>query len=178
MNDFYLPMIVALLPLMSILLVLQVNPYHALIIRGVLGAVAALVDALLGAADVALTEALVGTMLAITLYAVAVRSSMVLRIGILEDQGTEMDGLLQKLRYVLTKRNLRLEVLSYGDSWALDQALGDHEVHGISIQEKDQYQTQVRIPRIYEILTNELPDLEVVLTSNNAENLGKLEVQH
>jgi putative multicomponent Na+:H+ antiporter subunit B len=175
MNDFYLPIIIALLPLMSILLVLQVNPYHALIIRGVLGAVAALVDALLGAADVALTEALVGTMLAITLYAVAVRSSMVLRIGILEEQATEMERLLQQLRYTLGKRHLRLEVVSYSEDWALDQALEEHEVHGISIQEKDEYQTQVRIPRIYEILTDELPDYKILLASDN---LVKLEVQH
>jgi putative multicomponent Na+:H+ antiporter subunit B len=58
MNDSYLYIIVALLPLTAGMLVTQVNPYHALILRGVLGAIAALVDAVLGAADVALTEAL------------------------------------------------------------------------------------------------------------------------
>ncbi|MEM1280729.1 MAG: hydrogenase subunit MbhD domain-containing protein, partial [Cyanobacteria bacterium P01_H01_bin.152] len=76
--------ITALLPLTACMLVTQVNPYHALIIRGIVGAVAALVYALFGASDVALTEALVGTMLSITLYAIAVRSSMSLRLGILE----------------------------------------------------------------------------------------------
>jgi putative multicomponent Na+:H+ antiporter subunit B len=39
----------------------------------------------LGAADVALTQALMGTLLAITLYAIAVRSSLVMRLGVLED---------------------------------------------------------------------------------------------
>jgi uncharacterized MnhB-related membrane protein len=63
MNDSYVYIIVALLPLAASMVVLQVNPYHALVIRGILGAVAALVYAVLGAADVALTEALVGTML-------------------------------------------------------------------------------------------------------------------
>ena len=57
MNDFYLYVITALLPLSAGLTVLQVNPYHALVIRGILGAVAALVYAMFGAADVALTEA-------------------------------------------------------------------------------------------------------------------------
>ncbi len=78
----YIFAIVALLPLTALMTVSQVNPYHALVIRGILGAVAALVYALFGAADVALTEALVGTMLSITLYAVAVRSSLTLRLGI------------------------------------------------------------------------------------------------
>ena len=85
MNDSYVYVIVALLPLAAFMLTVQVNPYNALVIRGILGAVAALVYAVLGAADVALTEALVGTMLAITLYAVAVRSSLVMRIGVLKD---------------------------------------------------------------------------------------------
>ena len=67
--------IVALLPLTALLLVLQTNPYRALIVRGVLGAIAALTYALFGASDVALTEALVGTLLSMTLYAIAIRSS-------------------------------------------------------------------------------------------------------
>ena len=84
-DDFYMIAITALLPLTAGLLVVQVNPYHALVIRGILGAIAALVYVLFGAADVALTEALVGTMLSITLYAIAVRSSMTVRVGIVED---------------------------------------------------------------------------------------------
>jgi putative multicomponent Na+:H+ antiporter subunit B len=86
MDDSYIYAIVALLPLAAVMLTVQVNPYNALVIRGILGAIAALVYAVLGAADVALTEALVGTMLAITLYAVAVRSSLVMRIGVLKDE--------------------------------------------------------------------------------------------
>ena len=75
-DSSYIVAIVLLLPLSAGLLVSQTNPLHALVIRGILGAIAALVYAVLGAADVALTEALVGTMLSTTLYAVAVRSSM------------------------------------------------------------------------------------------------------
>ena len=85
MDDAYLYIITALLPLSALMVVVQKNPYHALVIRGILGAVAALVYAVLGAADVALTEALVGTMLAITLYAVAVRSSLNMRLGLLQE---------------------------------------------------------------------------------------------
>jgi len=88
--DLYIVAIVTLFPLTAALLVSQVNPYQALIIRGILGAIAALVYVLFGAADVALTEALVGTMLSITLYAVAVRSSMSMRLGILESMNLDL----------------------------------------------------------------------------------------
>lgn len=85
-EDLYVVAIAALLPLTACMVVTQVNPYHALVIRGILGAVAALVYALFGAADVALTEALVGTMLSITLYAIAVRSSMSMRLGVVKGE--------------------------------------------------------------------------------------------
>jgi putative multicomponent Na+:H+ antiporter subunit B len=86
MTDSYIYVIVALLPLTSLMLVFQVNPYHALVMRAIVGAVAALVDVVLGAPDVALTEALVGTMLSIALYVIAVRSSLVMKLGILKDR--------------------------------------------------------------------------------------------
>jgi putative multicomponent Na+:H+ antiporter subunit B len=73
--------ITALLPLTAVLLVSQANPYQTLVLRGILGSVATLLYALLGAPDVALTEALVGTLLSTTLYAVALRSSMALRLS-------------------------------------------------------------------------------------------------
>ncbi|MEB3157247.1 MAG: hydrogenase subunit MbhD domain-containing protein [Cyanobacteriota bacterium] len=72
--------VTALLPLTAVLLVSQNNPYQTLVLRGILGSVATLLYALLGAPDVAITEALVGTLLSTTLYAVALRSSMALRL--------------------------------------------------------------------------------------------------
>jgi putative multicomponent Na+:H+ antiporter subunit B len=86
MNDSYIYIITLLLPISALMLVLEVNPYHALVLRGILGAIAALIYTILGAADVALTEALVGTLLATMLCAVAVRSSLVFRLGVLVDQ--------------------------------------------------------------------------------------------
>lgn len=144
MDDSYIYVIVALLPLAALMLTVQVNPYHALVIRGILGAVSALIYALLGAADVALTEALVGTMLAITLYAVAVRSSLVMRLGVLKDsllqaeqelERQELEGdrsftqLIADLRTVASKYHLRLELIPYPDSESLHQALLEKEVH-------------------------------------------------
>lgn len=74
-DQTYLLAIVALMPMVGGLIVFQTSPYQALVLRGILGAIAALVYGLFGAADVALTEALVGTMLSMTLYVVAIFSS-------------------------------------------------------------------------------------------------------
>jgi putative multicomponent Na+:H+ antiporter subunit B len=120
--DSYIYVITALLPLTASMVILQGNPFHALVIRGILGAIAALVYALLGAADVALTEALVGTLLAITLYAVTVRSSLVLHLGVLKEdviaeqagplspQAKQFQSLLDDLRTIFRKHYLRVEL--------------------------------------------------------------------
>lgn len=132
----YVYLISALLPLTAGLLLLQVNPYHALVVRGVLGAVAALIYALFGAADVSLTEALVGTLLTITLYAVAVRSSLVMRIGILTTdlsapQQDHLNPLTTRIQAALRKYHVRLEWMAFTQSDDLVQALQKGEVHGI-----------------------------------------------
>lgn len=184
MSDSYLYGIVALLPLAAFMLTIQVNPYHALVIRGILGAVAALVYAVLGAADVALTEALVGTMLAITLYAVAVRSSLVLRVGILKDDlpyvedKTQEAGrdrplayLIAALRTIAGTYHLRLELAPYPDPQSVHQALLDKEVHVVCLEGsygmdqdsvalgdvRQPYRTATRIRRLYEIFQSNLP---------------------
>ena len=117
----------ALLPLIAILLVAQGNPYQTLVLRGILGAVSALIYALLGAADVALTEALVGTLLSTTLYAVALRSSMVLRVGValppaaeqvagLSPAALPLEPIREQLRRWIDPLHLRLELLGPADA--------------------------------------------------------------
>lgn len=181
MNDIYIYAIVALLPLSASMVVFQANPYNALVIRGILGAVAAMVYGVLGAADVALTEALVGTMLAITLYAVAVRSSMVMRLGVVKDESIAADDnsllddkvdrhfgqLLDDLRKMLSKHHMRLELIAYKDTQDLHRALMEKEVHATCAPlqegdrampdiEKQPYRTVTRIRRIYDIMQTEL----------------------
>ncbi|MGG6296079.1 DUF4040 domain-containing protein [Leptolyngbya sp. AN02str] len=156
--DIAMLAIAALMPITAGMLIGQTNPYHALVVRGILGAVAALVYALFGAADVALTEALVGTMLSITLYAVAVRSSLSMRLGVLEpypattaaDSATESDlatanvpdsneqpncehfeQVLAGLRQPLSQYHMRLEVVAYPTIQALQAALAEKDVHAI-----------------------------------------------
>ncbi|RAM52709.1 MAG: hypothetical protein C6Y22_05205 [Hapalosiphonaceae cyanobacterium JJU2] len=198
--DIYVYAIIALLPLAASMVVLQVNPYHALVIRGILGAVAALVYTLLGAADVALTEALVGTMLAITLYAVAVRSSLVMRLGVIQDSASQTDEdslpdetgdrlfgqLMDNLRTIFGKRHMRLELVTYTNTQALQRALMEKEVHAIctrsedsepdravSEYEKQPYHTTTRVQRIYDIIKNELSLPGTTLTYVNIPDLGE-----
>ena len=176
MNDnSYIYVLVALLPLAAGMLVFQVNPYHALLLRGVLGAIAALVYTILGAGDVGLTEALMGTLLAITLYAVTVRSSLVLRLGVIEG-GIENDAVsdeksaghfkqvIDDIRAVFKKRHMRLEVVPYATPQALERALMEKEVHAVcSPQEQleqsgevQPYNTVIRVRRVYDIMQTEL----------------------
>ena len=174
MIESYVYVIIALLPLVALMLVFQVNPYHALVIRAILGAVSALVYAVLGAADVALTEALVGTMLAITLYAVAVRSSLVMRLGILKQGETETEGyfaLIANIRKVINKYHLRLELVEYSDLQALELGLLRKEVHAtcskleqLESDNKRTYQTAVRVRHLFEIMETELMSPETTLT--------------
>lgn len=184
-EDFYTIAIAALLPLTACLLVLQVNPYHALVVRGILGAIAALVYALFGAADVALTEALVGTMLSITLYAVAVRSSMSMRLGVLEaDHPTESaagepaarEPVLAALREILSRHYMRLEPVTYKSKADLKTALANREIHTAlsaptvhtssqsSPPDKEFSHIQTRVQRLYDIMQAELPPNMAKLT--------------
>jgi putative multicomponent Na+:H+ antiporter subunit B len=167
-EDLYVVAIALLLPLTASLLVTQQDPYQALVIRGILGAIAALVYALFGAADVALTEALVGTMLSITLYAIAVRSSMSMRLGVLDakaaDPGStsaavsktgveavkalsargenQLEPVLVTMRSLLKAHHVRLEVVPYATPEALRLALQAREVHTICLPEWAKPQSQ------------------------------------
>ncbi|KJH73603.1 DUF4040 domain-containing protein [Aliterella atlantica] len=185
MDDSYIYVIVALLPLAAVILTIQVDPYKALVVRGILGAIAALVYAVLGAADVALTEALVGTMLAIALYAIAVRSSLVMRIGVLDRElsQTKDADTFADLRTIAKKYHLRLELLPYPDPESLQQALMAKEVHATCKErsptdlqdfepEGQRYHTTIRIRRLHNILQTELTLPATCLTYTPVPDLG------
>jgi putative multicomponent Na+:H+ antiporter subunit B len=192
MNDSYIYVITALLPLSALMLILQTNPYHALVVQGIVGAVATLVFAVLGAADVALTQALMGTLLAITLYAIAVRSSLVMRLGVLEDGSIKTDDeshlgqLMDELRTIFGKHYMRLEVVPYTNTQALHRALMEKEVHATcarrdydnqdlvaSEDEQQPYHTTTRVQRLYDIMRTELSSPATNLTYVNAPDSGE-----
>lgn len=169
MENLYIYIITALMPISALLLIFQPNPYYALVIRGILGAVAILVYVILGGADVALTEALVGTLLTIALYVIAIRSSMILKIGVLAENqsSTELKEISSKLKEIISHHYLRLELLTYENKDKLDQALTNEEIHGVIIPSElspeKPYQTIIRIPRIYDIVKPELNNLVKVV---------------
>ena len=108
--------IALLMPLSALLTVLQRNPYNALISRGVLGAVSALTYASLGAADVAVTEALMGSLLIIVLYTIAVRSTMVIRLGVVGPRRTpsaSVETVTAAIKAACRKKHLRFETTDY-----------------------------------------------------------------
>lgn len=156
-DNFLVLALVALLPLSAGVVVLQTNPYRALVVRGVLGAIAALTYTLFGAADIALTEALVGTMLSIALYAIAVRSSMTMKIGVLEsDLSTFSETMLSQIRLVIAAHHLRPELFLYPSPEALKAALVGKEVHTIC-ERSHPFSLSTRVNHLYRILHQALP---------------------
>lgn len=70
---------------------------------------------------------------------------------------------------------MQVELIPYAEREELDQALINKEVHAICIRSTPDnassdfpnnfsYQTQVRLPRLYEIIKNELDDSAATLT--------------
>ncbi len=167
--------ITGLLPLTAFMLVIQTNPYQALVLRGILGAVAALIYALLGGADVALTEALVGTMLSITLYAVAVRSSLTVCIGLLAGADTQPNWHAwdTQLRSSLTPYHLKLEIQHYDTPLDLQNALTQSQIqaHWLDGQGSEPPQLHCRVPRLLEIWEAHLdPQLGTLIATPTSPN--------
>ncbi len=130
--SFYLDLIVvALLPAAALFTVLQTQPYSALVSRGILGAAAVLAYAVLGAPDVALTEALVGTFLTVVLFAVTVRSTLVLRLGRLS--GTDELPADHPLRRLCAAYKLRLKSTAYRSEEQLAEALCAGEIDAVFV---------------------------------------------
>jgi putative multicomponent Na+:H+ antiporter subunit B len=187
--DSYIYMITALFPITAAMVIFQTNPYHALVLRGVLGAIAALVYTLYGAADVALTEALVGTLLAITLYAIAVRSSLVFHLGISQaafdqlkgkainnpnqSRTPELKALMQDVRQVFKQHYMTVDLFPYASTEELHQALRAKEVHAICLRSPSEsdYHITTRLPRLYEILQSELTTASVQLAKIQPEEV-------
>jgi putative multicomponent Na+:H+ antiporter subunit B len=146
------------------MLMLEANPYHALIIRGILGAVAVLTYVVLGAADVALTDALMGTMLAVTLYIIAVRSSLVMRLGIIstEKKDENLTILTKNIQETISQYYLRLELVDFDDQEALKTAFNNKEIHGICLTnqslnaQQNKYEIKIRIKKLNELITSKI----------------------
>jgi putative multicomponent Na+:H+ antiporter subunit B len=160
-NDLSIAAVAILLPVTAGLVILQNNPYRALVARGILGAMAATTYALLGAADVALTEALMGTMLAVTLYAIAVQSSLVFRLGFVDagsgqpEPSPQWTTLFTCLRNTYQPHHLRIELVPYPSAIALERALQERAIHATyqpALTEADRPAITTRVQRLHEIM--------------------------
>ncbi|NJN24088.1 MAG: DUF4040 domain-containing protein [Acaryochloridaceae cyanobacterium RL_2_7] len=174
--------IVALMPISAAMLLTQKNPYQALVLRGILGAIAALVYALFGAADVALTEALVGTMLSTLLYGVAVRSSMTMRLGYLRDFPIKEQKaeLITPIKSLLNPYQLRLELYPYDTVKDLQEAYEAEDIHSVlhtvdkAVENSaSPYLLQTRLQSIYDILHH--PSLEAIAQVSYAPSIQSQE---
>ena len=114
--SYVLPPLVGI-PLIGLALVRCSDPWKALVLRSSLGSFAALLFATYGAVDVAVTEALVGTLLSTLLYTVAIKSTTTFRL--LQQPEAEMGPEQeQRLRQLLSLVGLRLEVMDVAPSSA------------------------------------------------------------
>ena len=96
-----------LLPLLGILLIGSQSPINSLIYRSFLGSISALIFALLGAPDVALTEVMVGTLLSSLLYIVTIRSCY--SIVLIYDKKTPLpEPLKVKLKSIFDELHLNI----------------------------------------------------------------------
>lgn len=161
MDNLYIYLIMALLPISALMLMIQVNPYQALVIRGILGAIAVLSYIILGAADVALTEGLMGTMLGVALYIIAVRSSFVMRLGVIQEdeKNTEedpnFDNIKNQIKQVINNFYLRLELVYFSEQELLKKSFNDKQIHGYVLKNNqldNKYLLNIRTKRLFDIL--------------------------
>lgn len=162
MDNLYIYLIVALLPISALMLMVQVNPYQALVIRGILGAIAVLSYLILGASDVALTEALMGTFLGVALYVIAIRSCFVMRLGVLTaedatDDNSDFASIIKQLKKTINQVHLRLELVSHGNEELLEKALNNREIHGYLLPNNncENYLLNLRIKKLFNIIKND-----------------------
>ena len=100
-----------ILPILGLLLIKTQSPIRGLIYRSFLGSIAALVYAVVGAPDVALTEVLVGTLLSAILYIITIRACYTIIIIKAEDYELSKD-LNHQLKELFQELHLQVKYLN------------------------------------------------------------------
>ena len=113
-------------------MVRQTNPWQALILRCALGNLAALIYGLLGAVDVAVTEALVGTLLSTLLYAVAIRSTCTFRLTSSAETPLS-EHRIQKLKSMLETMGWQLKVIPQNNNPTLSEKAQSNKLNSLDI---------------------------------------------
>lgn len=100
-----------ILPILGVLLIKTQSPIRGLIYRSFLGSIAALIYAVVGAPDVALTEVLVGTLLSAILYIITIRACYTIIIIKEEDYILNVD-LKQHIEELFHELHLQVKYLN------------------------------------------------------------------
>ena len=104
-----------ILPVLGVLLIRTESPIRGLIYRSFLGSIAALIYAVVGAPDVALTEVLVGTLLSAILYIITIRACytiiIIKRNGYILESNlrNEIESIFQELHLQVKYENKTFE---------------------------------------------------------------------
>ena len=117
-----------ILPILGLLLIKTQSPIRGLIYRSFLGSIAALVYAIVGAPDVALTEVLVGTLLSTILYIITIRACYSITIIKADNYDLSLD---LKLHIEELFKELHLQV-KYLNEKFVDEHIDYEELMGSS----------------------------------------------
>ena len=99
-----------ILPVLGLLLIRTESPIRGLIYRSFLGSIAALIYAVVGAPDVALTEVLVGTLLSAILYIITIRACYTVLI-VVPENFIISDQLCQQVSEIFHELHLQVKYL-------------------------------------------------------------------
>ena len=99
-----------ILPVLGLLLIRTQSPIRGLIYRSFLGSIAALIYAVVGAPDVALTEVLVGTLLSAILYIITIRACYTVLI-VVPENFIISDQLCQQVSEIFNELHLQVKYL-------------------------------------------------------------------
>ena len=179
-KDILLIPLILTVPLVGLAMVRQTNPWQALVLRCTLGNLAALIYALLGAVDVAVTEALVGTLLSTILYAVAIRATCTFRL-LSSTQAPLSAEHQQELKNLIEPLGLQLKIIPDQINSSLSNTdqltlLDSQDIHA---QQLSDGRLQLRHPSMLKQLISDNPEFAKEMGMHLApDRKDSVEVEH
>lgn len=169
-----------ILPILGVLLIRTESPIRGLIYRSFLGSIAALIYAVVGAPDVALTEVLVGTLLSAILYIITIRACYTIIIikskdyELKEDHKKYIESMFHELHLQVKYLNLSFneEEIDYDELMSSSTMAGSP--HGILIQNELYIESNLLLIDLLEQLNLEKSEPKIKLYSNNQLTTGKV----
>lgn len=149
-----------ILPILGVLLIRTESPIRGLIYRSFLGSIAALIYAVVGAPDVALTEVLVGTLLSAILYIITIRACYTVIIIKAEDFNLNLD-LKQYIDELFQELHLQVKYLNQNFSHEEinhEELMGSSTMSGSPHAVLDQYGLYIESKLLLDDLQEKIND--------------------